>query len=476
MIASELAPLAKTGGLADVTAGLSQALTALGVKVGLVIPAYAGTLKAATGAKQTGIELRVQVGTRKITATVRETQLDGMPVFLIQADAYFEREGLYGTSQGDYPDNGERFIFFSKAALSLAERTGPWDVLHCHDWESSLIAVYRKFNTVSRDPLGDAKTVLTVHNLAYQGVFPDSQWRYLGLDKRKFFNSSSLEYYGQINFLKGGILYADAVTTVSRRYAQEILTPEYGCGLDGVLRERQEHLSGILNGVDYREWNPETDPYITQSYSSHDRRGKLSCKFGLQRTFGLPVTGSVPLVGMVARLVEQKGMDILLDSLEEIVRWNVQLVILGAGTEHYEKALMAAADRFPNIGIRIGFDNALAHRIEAGADFFLMPSRYEPCGLNQIYSLKYGTIPIVRATGGLDDTVQDYDLRSQRGNGIKFSDYSGPSLVAAVRRALFIYGQSASWDSLVTRAMACDFSWGKSAREYRALYKDICSH
>jgi len=468
LISPEIAPLAKTGGLADVVAGLSQALAALDVEVRLVMPAYTEVLKAAP--RPTPLELNVPSGNGRVRARILETRLKKVPVFLIQADSYFLRDGLYGTSSQDFSDNAERFAFFSKAALRLAERTGPWDVLHCNDWQSALIPLYQKLKPSPAGALGHPKVLLTIHNLAYQGVFPESQWKFLNLDKGEFFNSAFLEYYGQINFLKGGIVSADAVTTVSRRYAREILTPDYGCGLEGVLRQRQEHLTGILNGVDYEEWNPEMDPHIARNYSAIERSGKETCKEDLQKAFCLPRRSSVPLLGVVARLVDQKGVDLLLKTADAMAGLELQLVILGTGPEPYESALAAMASRWGNVAVKIGFDNVLAHRIEAGADLFLMPSRYEPCGLNQIYSLKYGTIPIVRATGGLDDTIEDFDPRTGSGNGFKFIEYTGQALLEALRRALVVYRRKAAWEQLVTNAMGCDFSWAGSAREYRALY------
>jgi starch synthase len=389
---------------------------------------------------------------------------------LIRRDEYFRRPQLYGTPQGDYPDNAERFAFFSKAVLQLAGRTGPWDAIHCHDWQSALIPVVQKIGVAATPGV---KTVLTIHNLAHQGTFPFSEWNLLNLDAR-YFAPEYLEFYGRVNILKGGILFADALTTVSRKYAKEILTPEYGCGLEGVLRGREKYLHGILNGVDYREWSPEVDLHIKTKYSASDLRGKAECKKDLQQLYGLPLKASAPLMGIVSRLADQKGFDILLEIIEELLRMDLQIVILGAGVQKYQQQLAKLPAAHPEkIAVKIGFDNALAHKIEAGADMFLMPSKFEPCGLNQIYSLKYGTVPVVRATGGLDDTIEDYDPLAGTGNGFKFVDYTGPAFLGAVKRALAVYVNKKLWRQVIANGMKCDFSWEKSAKEYLELYRRV---
>ncbi len=469
MIASECVPLIKTGGLGDVVGALAGALARGGVQTAVALPAYESVLDKFP-AEPTGLDVAVSLGDRRRSAAVLKAAVDGgVPAYLIRNDEYFARSGLYGTAKGDYPDNAERFAFFSKAALELAAATGPWDVLHCHDWQSALAPVLNRLGAGKQS----AKTIMTIHNLAHQGLFPYSEWPLLGLDI-KYFTPKHLEFYGKINFLKGGILFADALTTVSRKYAEEILTPEYGCGLEGVLRERQRNLRGILNGVDYREWNPESDNFIKNNYGPGNMAGKAACKQDLQQLYNLPQRPSTPLLGIVSRLADQKGIDLLLDIVDQLLAMDLQLIILGAGDEKYQELIAALPAAHPKrIGVEIGFDNALAHKIEAAADIFLMPSRYEPCGLNQIYSLKYGTVPVVRATGGLDDTIEDFDPLSGKGNGFKFAEYSGEAFLSAIKRALAVYVNEKAWKHVVANGMAADFSWERSAADYLQLYRQV---
>jgi starch synthase len=469
MIASESVPLIKTGGLGDVVGALAGALARGGVQTAVALPAYQAVLDRFPG-EPTALEFTVSLNRRKVSATVLKATVEGgVPAFLIRNDDYFARPGLYGTAKGDYSDNAARFAFFSKAALELAAATGPWDVLHCHDWQSALVPVLSRLGAAKQS----AKTVLTIHNLAHQGLFAYSEWPLLGLDPI-YFTPKYLEFYGKINLLKGGILFADALTTVSRKYAEEILTPEYGCGLEGVLAERKRDLRGILNGVDYREWNPESDPYVKKLYSAANLAGKAECKNDLQQIYGLPQRSAAPLLGIVSRLADQKGIDLLLEVLDDLLRMDLQIVLLGAGDQRYQDLLAKLPSAHPKrIGVEIGFDNALAHKIEAGADIFLMPSRYEPCGLNQIYSLKYGTVPVVRATGGLDDTIEDFDPLSGKGNGFKFAEYSGEAFLSAIKRALAVYVNEKAWKQVVANGMAADFSWQRSAADYLQLYRQV---
>jgi starch synthase len=474
MAASECVPLAKTGGLGDVVGALSAALAGLGTETAVVLPAYQSILEGGFSLEETGIAVEAEIGKDRVKGKVLKTTLDGgVPAYLIREDRYFCRPHFYGTPQGDYPDNAERFAFFSKAVIHLAQTTGPWDLIHCHDWQTALVPTLKKLDAASRPGVQKCKTVFTIHNLAYQGIFPFSAWSLLNLDAR-YFAPPYLEFYGRVNPLKGGILFADALTTVSRKYAREILTPEYGCGLDGVLRGRERDLCGILNGVDYRQWNPDTDPYIKKNYGPRDLSGKKICKNDIQEIYGLPRRAATPLIGIVSRLVDQKGLAIFLDSVEDLCRMDLQIVILGAGDRKYEALLAQLPGAHPGrIGVKIGFDNALAHKVEAGADMFLMPSKYEPCGLNQIYSLKYGTVPVVRATGGLDDTIEDYDPIAGAGNGFKFTPYTAPALIEAVKRAIAVYGDKKSRRTIIANGMACDFSWEKSAKEYLYLYDKL---
>lgn len=474
MVSSEIFPLAKTGGLADVVGALSQTLFRIGAEVSLVMPAYQPILEGKLQLEETGIKVEVNLAQRASRGRILRSWLaKKLPLYLISADSYFLREGLYGTARGDYPDNAERFTFFSKATLELARKTAPWDVIHCHDWQTALIPVFKKLHSDLWPEIHSSRTLLTIHNLAFQGNFPASIWELLNLDK-EYFTPQYLEFYGGVNFLKGGILFADALTTVSKKYADEIKTPEYGCGLEGVIGDREKDLYGILNGVDYEEWNPKTDPHLIKNYRLEDLRGKRSCKKELQEICGLPSNASVPLIGIVSRLTDQKGLDIVADAIEDLMHLDLQLVFLGSGEQQYQQILTGLCARHPEkVGVRIGFDNALAHKIEAGADMFLMPSKYEPCGLNQIYSLKYGTIPIVRATGGLDDTIEDYNPLTGTGNGFKFSAYSGSTLLEAVKRGTAVYFHKKAWRRLMANAMSYDFSWEKSAAEYLTLYRKL---
>lgn len=474
MISPEIAPFAKTGGLADVAGGLSQALENSGIKVSLVMPAYRSVMHGGFSLDESG-PISVPISDRKETATVLKTKLGkNIDVYLVRSDRYFDRDYFYATPEGDYPDNAERFVFFSRAALEVLRSVQP-GIIHGHDWQSALALVFLKAQPENYPELSSARTVFTVHNLGYQGVFWHLDWHLLDLEE-KFFTPGYLEFYGKVNFLKGGVVLSDKITTVSPTYAKEIQTPEQGFGLDGVFRERARDLLGILNGADYTAWNPETDRLIARNYSLRDPSGKKDCKAALQEKLGLANAPHVPLLGMVSRLTSQKGLDLIAPALDEILGRDVQLALLGSGEKKYEDLFRNAADRYrAKAGIRIGFDEALAHQIEAGADIFLMPSLYEPCGLNQIYSLKYGTIPIVRATGGLKDTVEDYDGPGKMRNGFVFVPYEAPALVRTIDRALGVFSQKKKWAALMKSAMSADFSWDSSAREYERVYRELAA-
>ena len=471
MAVSEMAPYAQTGGLGDVLGVLPAAVERLGAEVHVVLPGYRTTDWDAAGAVPSGT-VEVRAGGARREVRLRTARAGAVTVSFVEADDYFGRDHLYGGPYGDYPDNAERFAFFARAVLALAAHLEPApDVLHCHDWQTALVPVFAR---AFPDPrLAPTRTLLTIHNLGYQGIFPSSVWPLLDLDW-SYFTPRTLEFYGQVNFLKGGIVFADALTTVSRRYAEEILTVEHGHGLDGVLRERRDVLHGILNGVDYASWDPAHDPHIAAPYGPDDLAGKARCKADLQASFGLRVAPHTPLLGMVSRFADQKGLDVLCAAIPELLRLDVQLAILGNGDARYEHALSSEGRRAPErLAVRIAYDTAAAHQIEAGADAFLMPSQYEPCGLNQMYSLRYGTVPIVRATGGLDDTVTEFDPTSGRGNGFKFTPYTSEALLGAIRRAVDVYHRPADWRRLMRAGMTCDFSWRLPAERYLTLYRAL---
>ncbi len=471
MAASEMTPYAQTGGLGDVLAALPTALSELGAAVHVVLPAYRAIDWDAAGAVPSGT-VDVRVGNTRRAVALRTARAGAVTVTFVEADDYFGRDHLYGGPYGDYPDNAERFAFFSRAVLALAGRLEPApDVIHCHDWQAALVPVYAR---AFPDPrLATVRTVLTIHNLGYQGIFPAAVWPLLDLDW-SYFTPRTLEFYGRANFLKGGIAFADALTTVSRRYAEEILTPEYGNGLDGVLRERRAVLHGILNGVDYSSWDPARDRYIAAPYDRDDLVGKARCKADLQTRFELEPAPATPLFGMVTRLADQKGLDLVIAALPELLSGDAQLAILGNGDARYEHELSIEGRRAPGrLAVRIAYDPALAHRVEAGADAFLMPSRYEPCGLNQMYSLRYGAVPVVRATGGLDDTISEFDTATAHGNGFKFGPYTAEALLGAVDRALDAYRRPADWRRVVRNGMACDFSWRHAAERYLDVYRSL---
>ncbi len=469
----EAVPFAKTGGLGDVSGALPRALAKLGAEVFLIMPKYRQVDEKKFNIKNTGQIVRVPLGEKTEVGEIWAAELaPNCHVLFVKQDKYYNRDYLYTTPSGDYEDNAERFIFFSRAILeaALALELKP-QVIQCNDWQTGLTPVYRQTIYKGLAALNKTITTFTIHNIAYQGLF----WHYdmpmtnLGWE---LFTPKALEFYGKINFLKGGIVFADAVITVSRKYKEEIQTPEFGCGLEGVLRDRQADLYGILNGVDYNEWSPEVDPFIKQNYSASDFSGKKICKIDLQKEFGLPPSEDIPLLATISRLTEQKGCDLIAAAMEEIIKMNLQFVVLGTGDEKYHLLFQDLQAKYPQqVGVKIGFDDILAHKIEAGADIFIMPSRYEPCGLNQIYSLRYGTVPIVRATGGLDDTIINYNPENGAGNGFKFHEYSPAALIEAIKRALRIFQNKNLWHRLMRQGMAEDFSWDRSAKEYLTVYE-----
>ena len=471
--ASECVPFSKTGGLADVVGALPRALAALGHQVSVYLPRYRQTKLAdpQTVVRSITIPFDDKYRFCSVVAAGANTPA-GIKFYFVDYPPYFDREALYGSPAGDYPDNAERFALFSRAVLEASKVLGVPHVFHCHDWQSALVPVMLRTLYAEDPAFREVATVFTIHNMGYQGLFsPDTlpllmlPWDLLTMSK--------MEFFGQVNFLKGALVLSDYVTTVSRKYSQEIQTTEYGFGLEGVLRDRAATVTGILNGVDYDEWSPQTDKFITAKYSPQDLSGKLQCKHDLLHAFGVTSADSkVPVIGIVSRFAAQKGFDLIAQIMDRLAREEMIVVALGAGDKTYEEMFQRLNKQFPNkIATKVAYDNAIAHKIEAGADMFLMPSRYEPCGLNQIYSLKYGTVPIVRATGGLDDTIEPWDARTGKGTGFKFSDYTGEALLATIKQALLAYQDRSSWQTLMRNGMGRDFSWGASAREYGKIYE-----
>jgi len=450
-VASEAIPYAKTGGLADVAGTLPVHLKNLGIRTALFLPKY-------TGINGTVVDqLHIDLNTRYTV----HVYTDG-DAYFIDYPEFFERDGLYGTQEGDFPDNCERYTLFCKAVAELITRDC-YDIVHCHDWQTGLIPLYLKLDHAP------AKSVFTIHNLGYQGIFAQEKFSILGLDK-EYFNPEGIEFYGKVNFLKAGILYSDVVTTVSETYAKEIQTPELGFKLDGVLRKRKSELVGILNGIDYSLWNPVADDLIYQKYD--DFEGKQRNKRALTEAFHLDP--QKPLIGMVSRIADQKGFDILFKIFDDMMLIGYNFILLGFGEEEYHQKLKKYESVYPcRASINIKFDNKLAHRIYAGSDFFLMPSRYEPCGLGQLISLKYGTVPVVRSTGGLADTVQEFDLSTKSGNGFLFQRYVGRDLLDALLRGRETFYRRDLFRTLSENCMKYDFSWEASAQKYRQLYKSI---
>lgn len=471
-VASECVPFAKTGGLGDVVGALPKALAGRGHEVSVVLPGYASI----SPGKVVAPGLEIPLGSHRHPVEIQEGEArNSVRTFFVDYPPYFDREGLYQVEGRDHPDNAERFALFSKAVLAFLQRSQPPDVIHCHDWQSALVPVLLKTAPLATSPIGRVPVILTVHNLGYQGSFPADTMARIG-PPPDLFAIDGLEFWGRVNYLKGGLLHANYITTVSRRYAQEIQSPEFGHGLDGVLRHRADSVVGILNGVDYSEWNPETDPHIAARYSPGQLEGKKLCRADLLRQFQLSDDKDRrPVVGIVSRFAAQKGFDLIAEAADALMQEDLFLVALGTGEPRYEKLFHRLAERHPNrCAARIAFDNALAHKIEAGSDIFLMPSHYEPCGLNQIYSLKYGTVPVVRATGGLDDTVVPFDAGSGKGTGFKFTPYAGAAMLDALRAAIRLYQQDpGAWLKLMQNGMKQDFSWESSAAEYERLYQQV---
>ncbi len=470
LVSSEVAPFAKTGGLADVAGSLPKALTAMGNDTRIVLPRYRGV-----GDFPTVTDFPVKIGNRIETCVVRESTIEAkleeggtkpVPVYFIDNYHYFDREGIYC-----HHDDAERYAFFCQAVLEMIKQINfrP-NVIHCNDWQSGLIPFLLKEKLATDQFYQGIATVFTIHNLMYQGNFPKDCLEYFNVGN-EYFQPESLEFYGQLSFMKGGLVYADVINTVSKRYAQEIQTPEFGHGFEGLLRKRSQDLHGIVNGINYHEFNPKTDPRIFRPYDSSSVQDKYENKFGLQREMDLPVK-NVPVIGLISRLVDQKGLDLIEVAFDWLMQQELQFVVLGSGDKYYEEKLARMRERYPHkMGLYLGFNGILAQRIYAGSDMFLMPSKFEPCGLGQLISLRYGTIPVVRATGGLADTIVDYNANTDSGNGFSFEPYDSKVMLETISRALQVYNREPEkWRRLVVNAMEQDFSWNRSGAEYLELF------
>jgi starch synthase len=472
-IASEAQPFAKTGGLADVLGALPPALARLGCDVTVAVPKYRGVTTTGRESERFPVSLG---GYTADVGFIEAPLADGARALLIDCPDLYDREGIYGVGTTDYPDNARRYALLVRAALEWVARRARPSVVHAHDWQAGLAPVYLKTLYASHPVIGGTPTVFTIHNLAYQGLFEpawlprlDLGWDLLAIDR--------LEFWHRISFLKGGINYADAITTVSPRYAKEIQTPQFGFGFDGIIRSRARDLVGILNGIDAAEWNPASDRHLPAPYAGDDLGAKADAKAALLQRYGLAVDEGAlkrPVVGMVSRMVNQKGFDLIAAASHELAQLDATFVVLGTGEDRYQELwTRLAAQHRDRIGARIGFDEGLAHLIEAGADIFLMPSRFEPCGLNQMYSLRYGTVPVVRAVGGLADTVVDYQPGRRTATGFVFADYSPEAMLEALRRALRLYGEPTKWRALQRAGMRKDYSWDRSAAEYVKIYRRV---
>ena len=481
MFAAEASPYAKVGGLGDMVGTLPKALEKLGVHTSIVIPNYRGIQSGQLEIQRCDLApgFDIPMGSSIERAEIYQSRIRGtsVDVYLIGSRRYFNRNGIYddpATGEG-YADNMERFIFYMKSGIELLLRLEqPVDILHCHDSHAALIPGLIHANYRDDPFFVRVGTLFTIHNIAYQGVYAKDSLYYAGIDLKHFYSMSPFEYWGRVNFMKAGIELADKVNTVSKTYAAEIQTSsEYGLGLEGTLRNRGKDLSGIVNGIDVDVWNPETDRHLPARYSIRDLSGKAKCKEHVLRHFGFPDTGNpIPLIGIVSRLADQKGFELIAEAIEEIRALNLRLVVLGTGQQKYHELLQRLAGQYPaNIGVQLSFNTELAHQIEAGCDMFLIPSRYEPCGLNQLYSFRYGTIPIARATGGLVDTVFPYD--GEKGTGFCFAGYSSGEMMEAIKHALTVYSDPARWRSLMIRVMSQDWSWNRPAAEYMKLYRAI---
>lgn len=473
--ASECAPWARTGGLAEVIRALPRQIASLGHKVTVYIPYYRQVREQVAEKRYAVRSITIPFQQYNRFACILDGGVqDGVQMYFVDCPELFDREFLYGTPSGAYPDNWERFALFCRAVLEGSKLLGAPDLFHVHDWQAALLPLYLRTLYYFDPVLRNRGTVLTIHNAGYQGRYPAATVEKLLLPW-DIFTAERAEYFGEFNILKGGIVYADRLTTVSPKYAEEIQTAEYGQGLEGVLRNRAADLRGILNGLDYQQWNPASDGNIAAHYTPENLAGKVECRRDLLHAFGAgPVDDSTAVLGTVTRLTTQKGIDVIAEVADALMRENVVLVLLGSGEEYYENLLRSLSAKYSGrIFVHIGYDTTLAHKVEAGSDMFLMPSRYEPCGLGQLCALKYGTVPVVRATGGLDSTVEEWQPETQAGTGFKFEGYRPEDFLAAIERALVLFRDQPAWQTLMRNGMAQDHSWVKPAGEYAEVYEQV---
>ncbi|VAX31730.1 Glycogen synthase, ADP-glucose transglucosylase [hydrothermal vent metagenome] len=465
---SEAIPYCKTGGLADVAGVLFKELNVMNIDARLILPLYSN-ISRYFELTDTGIDLNIFLGNRLYSGRVYTHN----KAIFIGCDELYGREGLYGDRTGDFADNALRFSYFCRAILQVCKALDfrP-DIIHLNDWQTSLVPLYLRTEYRGDDFFRDTLTLLTIHNLGYQGLFPPEDLSAIGLG-REVFNPEGIEFYGKVNFLKAGILYADMLSTVSKRYAEEITTPEYGFGLDGILKKRSNDLFGILNGIDYREWSPEVDKLIQRRYSAEDLKGKLLCREKLMKQCNIKLKKGAPLLAFVGRLSMQKGVELIIAGLDKLLDYGCGVILLGTGTKEAEESLLSISrEGRENLYIRLDFDEGFAHSVYAGSDMVMMPSRYEPCGLVQMIALRYGTVPVARNTGGLSDTIEDYNALTDTGTGFLFDDYNLAVFLESIKRALTLYPFSRRWQKLMKRGMAKDFSWRRFASEYVELYKE----
>ncbi len=471
-VSAEVAPFAKSGEMADVASALPKYLSYLGMEVSVFMPMYRRPEIESLPKEIVASDLSVSLGEVRAKARVYKSELGKYDIYFIDNPKYFLRENIYGTGKGEYLDNDERFVFFNRAVLEfLCKEKIPADIIHCNNWPTALIPVLLKTQYAKKSQLSNVATVFTLHNISYQGEFPPETMSLTGLDW-SFFSPARLSLNGKFNFLKAGILFSDVINTVSASYRREILTKKYGFGLQELLKQRKGNLSSIRNGVDHEIWDPEKDPYIESNYSASRMEGKDNNKRDLCLEFGLTIDPEVPLISVVSYMTANKGFDILLEAMSELMKMTLGFVILGFGDEQYERAFLSLQKQHPGrLAIKVDMSPALLHKVAAGADIVLIPSRFEPCGLNQLYSFRYGSVPVARATGGLRETVKPFSAKNLKGNGFVFSEYSSEALVDAVKRALQFYKKPKLWKKIIQNGLREDFSWEQAARRYVKLYE-----